>query len=934
MIVLRSEYSFKKCFYHIKDLVEGCKSDGYKSICLADDNNTYGFVKFEKLCKSNEIKPIFGIRLDVVDCLIKAKSAYESYNEKVNFIFIAKNKNGMKILYDLSRKSTENFYWINRIYPNDICNLSNDVYVIADRKPRNMNILLKRIDYFVDRLGSCEKVDNTIYIQDVRYPKIDDRGIFELHSKSEYNSTYPMHRLSKDEAIAFGIKESSIDNLAIIDEACQVKLDKADMVKSKDDNDIEKKCKIGAIKLGIDLDNDVYKNRLSIELKLIKDRNFVDYFIIVSDLINNEKKYAMVGPGRGSAGGSLVCYLLGITNVDPIKYGLLFERFIDITRSDLPDIDIDFLDTRRQDVIKYITQKYGKDSVKMLSNISRMKPKSAINDFGKLMLIPASDLSDVKDAIIERSGGDARASMCIKDTFEGTEAGKKFISKYPEMDTVSKIEGHASHHSTHAAGVLICSDKISNYCGVSERDNTAMIDKWDAEYLNLLKIDILGLRTLSILQETARLAKFDFNNFYKLEFDDPNVFSVFNSGRLHAIFQFEGKALKIVTNQIKIECFDDIVDITSLSRPGALNSGGTSSYINRKNGTEQPEYFGDMYRKQTESTHGIVIYQEQVMTILREYGNLSWEDVNMLRRAISKSYGDEFFDKYKNKFISGAKDNGYSEDNAKKVWQAVASMGSYAFNKSHALAYSMISYWTAYCKFYHPLEFAAANMNNVKDDENGIKILRDFVKNDNIEYIPFDPDKSDVNWTIVDGKLLGGFKNIDGIGDAKAAKIISDIKSRKKLTKSVFDKIMSGKTKYDILFPTEYHFGDIYKNYTKYGLQKRPSKIDEVHAPGEYIIIGCVVDRDLRDRNDIQSVIKRGNEVSSNRYYLNLYIEDDTDDIKCMIPPFSFDNLGGSKIAEKSIPGKTWYIIMGSIRDKWRSLSIDDIKDITHMMRT
>ena len=415
--------------------------------------------------------------------------------------------------------------------------------------------------------------------------------------------------------------------------------------------------------------------------------------------------------------------------------------------------------------------------------------------------------------------------------------------------------------------------------------------------------------------------------------DDEATFNIFNEGRLYGIFQFEGKALGIVTSQMGVESFDDICAITSLGRPGALNSGQTGEFIKRRTGKESPTYYGDIHKRFTESTYGNVIYQEQTMYMLREVGNLSWLDTNTLRAAMSKSLGDEFFARYKDKFLKGADELGHDPEHAKAIWHSVASMGSYGFNKSHAVAYSMISYWTAYCKAHYPLEFAAANLNNAKDDETAVKILRDFVVNDGIDYTPIDPDVSDINWTIHDGKLLGGLTNLPGIGIKKAQEIRKKRNEGIPMTPAIARKLMDPETPFDILFPTQHYFGKFYDNPREYGLAEAPTLIKDIHEPGEYLLIGCVQERDLRDRNDVQSVIKRGGEkVEENQFYLNLYIEDDTDSIKCMIPPFKFDEMNGNTISENSIPGETWYLIKGTVRDQWRSISIEAIQCINEYM--
>ncbi|RLC99273.1 MAG: hypothetical protein DRI46_09790 [Chloroflexi bacterium] len=757
------------------------------------------------------------------------------------------------------------------------------------------------------------------------YPTVDDRKAYQLIAGARKDRDSYVHKF-ESKAGDMRIIPGNYQHIA---DQCNVEIQSAPMIKYPKHMDLLAECVKGARKLEIDLDDPKYGERLEYELKLIQEKEFQDYFKVVSAIIQRAKRTMLVGPGRGSSGGSLLCYLLGITAIDPLRYGLLFERFIDINRFDFPDIDTDYPDTHRKQVLKEISNDYGEACVKSLGTVLTLKAKSAINEAAMAIGVPIDDTEELKSSIIERSGGDARAAFCVGDTFTDLEIGQKFIEKHPKMRIASKIEGHAVTQGTHAAGVIISNSPLSNYCGVNSREGTLMIDGIMAEDINLLKVDCLGLRTLAVLMETAKLAKFPFDKYYKLDFQDQAVFDLLTAKRYSGIFQFDGQALGMVANQMGVYNFDDMIAITALSRPGALNSGGTARYVKRRTGIEEPEYFGDLHEEVTKQTYGVVVFQEQTMTILRKIGNMSWKDVNILRKAMSKSYGDEFFAKYKADFVEGAIENGHSEEEAEDIWIAVASMGSYGFNKSHAVAYAMISYWTAWAKAHHPLEFAAANLNHAKDDDNAVKILRDFVVNDGIKYEPFDADVSVEHWTIHGDTLIGGLLNLKGIGPKKAKDIIAARNGKKKMTPGMFKKLMNPVTVFDILFPASHYFGFLYKDPKSYGIDRPPEVIANVVDPGRYMIMGSVFQRDLRNRNDTQAVMRRGGKlVEDNIYYLNLYLEDDTDVIKCTIPPYLFDELEGQKIAESAVVGKTWFLVTGTIQGTWRNLVIDHIVNL------
>lgn len=775
-----------------------------------------------------------------------------------------------------------------------------------------------------------------VAIQDNYYINREDRDVYELlsHGRNCEMQTYPQHIISEEDfRIEMGLYytdgqiDQAINNTKHLADACNADIAHAEMTKYTGSMNILNECFSGAIRLGIDLDDEKYAKRLDRELKLINEKDYIDYFLIVTDLVRFAKSISFVGPSRGSSAGSLVCYLLGITEIDPIRFGLLFERFIDINRFDLPDIDVDFQDTKRDKIIKYLEKKYGHDNVRMIATIGTYKPKSAIGDFAKALDIPVWETEDVKGAIIERSGGDARAAMCIADTFIGTEPGKKFIDDYPAMKLVEKIEGHANFTGTHAAGVIVCNEPLYNYCGVNTRDNTIMLDKKDAEKVGLLKIDCLGLRTLSILADTADLIGMKYDEYYTLPLDDEKTFAIFNNMRLSGVFQYEGQALQILTKQMGIHNFNDVAVITALARPGALNSGGAARYVKYRTGVEEPSYFNDMHKNITSETYGIVVYQEQMMEIARQIGDMSWEDVSDLRKAASKSLGDEFFSRYKDKFMLGATTvNELSEEEAGAIWNDISHSGSWSFNKSHAISYGLISYWTAYMKANHPLEFYVSSLNNARDNEHAIKLLRDMVVNDGINYKPIDPDKSGVKWSIADGIIVGGLTNIKGIGPAKANIIIKSRTGKASLTPALYKALFNPITDFDILFPTKHYWGFLFDRPIEYGLQHSPIFIDDIEQDTECIFVGKLIDRNLRSLNEYVFLQKRDGElVEEYEFYLNFTLEDDTGSIMCTISRWDYEKLGGKTIAEHGKINEDWYLVKGTVKGDWRKVNVEHI---------
>ena len=918
-LALQTEFSFKKSFLHMKDIHKYVVND---CVGIADQNNTYGHIPLLKQAEKHGFKPLFGVRLHVLP---------DSSEQRVCntfWVFIAKNNEGLKEINGLVQTAYQNFYYIPKLKWSDLGRLSDNVISISP------NIL--GADYTAAGQGYG---DGDLAIDNNNYPTIQDKDVYELlagarkhgdgYSYHFNDCTYPQHILDELSWLTEFHNPIAVANTYKVAEECSVSIPTADMVTWKGDASVWDMCMINKGKVASWTDE--YSTRLTYELNLIEEKGYNDYFLITADMITHAKKTMLVGPARGSSAGSLVCYLLGITEVDPIEHKLIFERFIDINRFDLPDIDCDFPDTKRDSVIKYLKHKYGRDKVMCLANINRLKPKSAIGEFAKGLGIPPFETDEVKGAVIERSGGDARAAMCIADTFEGTDAGREFINKYPAMALVSRIEDHASHAGKHAAGILVATLPLCNYGSLNNRDEVIMMDKKDAEYIGLLKVDCLGLRNLTILEDVADQIGMSYKDFYSLPLDDQATYDLFNSMRLTGVFQFEGQALQMIVKQMGVRNFDDISAITALARPGALNSGGTARYIKYVTGEDSPVYHSSVHREITGDTFGIVVYQEQMMEIARKCGDFSWQETSTLRTAASKSLGDEFFGKFRDQFIKGAIEvNGYEPEVAQQLWTDISSSGSWSFNKSHAVSYGLVSYWTAWCKANYPMEFAVASLNHASNIDSAIKLLRDLIKYEGFDYVPVDPDKSGINWGYDGNTLIGGLTNLKGIGDAKAKTILRCRAGEKELSESLYKILQNPVTDFDILFPAEYYWGHLYRDPLSYKLDGKPQFIESIEGKGEYVFIGCLVDRNLRDLNEQVFLEKRGGErIEEHIQYLNFKLEDDTDMISCKISRYNYESIG-KPIAEGGKIGHSWYLARGVINSDWRRVDIKEIVNLNN----
>jgi len=975
----KTEYSFLKVFGHLDKTAEKLASMAdYGGI--ADLGNTFAYVRWRDACRKHKIKPIYGVQLPVVDCLQREERRY-AYNRMT---FIAVNKHGLQAIYELVRKSFDQFYYRQRITYTQVNSLSAEEVIVLSGVACRWDLIeryaLQEISVSspLEFLENVFKVDQSmIACIDNYYINPEDKQVYEpfaaerelerkttlMHIPTEQEWTEQIrNNLTVNKS---WLPRKALTDLKLIAEACNVELPIAPMVQYIGTDKIEGWCYSGAYSRKINIVNGEYADRLKRELKLIREKNYEDYFLIVADLIRYAKRIMTVGPARGSSAGSLVCYLMGITEVDPIKYGLYFERFIDHDRKDLPDVDIDFQDNKRYLILKYAQEKYGMDKVAQIANITKFKPKLAINHFARNLGIPLYTTEEIKNVVPERPSGDKRADKCIEDTFKENIIGKNFVENYPAMRGTAQIEGHASHAGKHAAGILVCPDPITDYASMDTHPTKdeknkclAMIDKKDAEKINLLKIDALGLREMTVIAEICDMLEKPYTWIYEIPLTDPAVYKMFNDHRYEGIFQFEGKAVQGLARQIEIESIEDLAALTALGRPGPMGSGGAQKYIrNRKTWEkikEQLHAFSDdpssvsgyisetcstssfwiddhhLVIEATKETHGVIVYQEQVMRIMREVGLMSWEDVSKGRKIISKSVGSEAFDRLFSQFKSGCLKNGIDNERAENIWKHLKTMSNYAFNKSHAVSYSILSYICAYLKHYHPLEFVTCCLNNAKDNPSAVKTLRDAVEKEKIEYVYFDPERSIERWSVQDGILIGGLLSIDGIGTAAAKKIIRYRREGKDYPKGITSRIREMDNPFRYLYPARELYGEYYSELPEMRLGINAVTIESLPDEEDRCkIIGQLIKKQVRDKNETELVQKRGGRrIDGNSTYINITLEDDTGEIMCQIKPEDYRKLG-SPIAENGQVNKDWYLVAGKRAKGFNLIFVRNIMKIT-----
>lgn len=535
-----------------------------------------------------------------------------------------------------------------------------------------------------------------------------------------------------------------------------------------------------------------YRDRIRMEVDRITDKDFIDYFLVTADLVTYAKDRKIpVGPARGSAASSLVCYLLRITEIDPLQHPLmLFERFIDPTRVELPDIDLDFADDRRHEVFEYAEQKYGADRVAHIGNFVRYRGKNSLEDIARVYKIPKWEIDTIKDLIIERSGGDSRINDSLQDTFDMFPNARAVLQRHPQLKNAIRLEGNMKSLGVHAAGLVISNEPIDDTCAVYTREKDGELlrvlayDKKDAEYVGMLKADILGLTTMGMIGIALDEIGMDLEDLYRIPLDDRITLRAFRSNDLQGIFQFEGRATRLVCEEVKPDNFQHLADINALSRPGPLFSGIKTRYVNVRHGKDERELLHPIVDRLTDYTYGQIVYQEQVLQTIRELGGFPMSRVHDIRKIISQKLGEAQFEAMYAEFESGAAKHGVKPELAMKIWRFMSTSATYSFNIAHSISYSMLAFWQMWLKQHHPTAFYAAQLSKMGDgkqvlDKRG-RLLQDAIRHKQKVLAPSIAD-SGVTWRVDRERkntVRAGFLQIPGIGP-KTAESIVDAKSGK-----------------------------------------------------------------------------------------------------------------------------------------------------------
>lgn len=827
-----TEYSMLDGAARIPNLIASAKEKGFEALAITDHGGMYGVVPFYKQAMEKGIKPIIG-----VEAYVTAGSRFDRkpIKEDPNYhlLLLAENLTGYRNLMKLVTLSyMDGYYYKPRIdkellreYHAGIIALSAclkgelashmlvDDYEGAASAAREYVSIFGEGNFFIELMDHSMPEEKKIIpglislgeelgiglvaTNDLHYVGRDDHIYHDVLLCIQTNSTLDQEdrlRFSSDQFYLkdyeemrdlFGEVPGALPNTLEIAARCDVELEFGRYLLPNYqvpdgynlDGYLEKLAWEGLKQLYTEVTPEL-EERLRYELSVIKEMGFSGYFLIVWDFIKYAKENGIVvGPGRGSAAGSLVAYSLGITTVDPMRYGLLFERFLNPSRRTMPDIDIDFCYKRRPEVIEYVSRKYGEDRVAQIVTFSTMAARAAIRDAGRVYNLEygkvdrlAKMVPEVLNITLDKA---LETSPDLREAYDSDELAHKII------ETARNLEGITRQDSIHAAGVVIADDELSNYTPLqrrgAEEEVVTQFDMAAIQAIGLLKMDFLGLRTLTVISETleniqrSRGTKVDIDH---IPMDDPKTFYLLQRGDTIGVFQLESPGMRSLLQDLRPDSFEDLIAVLALYRPGPLRGGWVKDFVNRKHKRTPLQYLHSDLEPVLEETSGIIVYQEQVMRLAVEMAGYTMAEADVLRGVVAKSKAEEM-KVHRKKFIEGAIQRGYGRGLAEKIFELIEHFGFYGFNKSHSTAYAVISYQTAYLKTHYPREFMAANLTSVTGNKDKVPVFVNECRKTGIKILPPDINESFKEFTPVEEGIRFGLSAVRNLGEGAADRIIA-----------------------------------------------------------------------------------------------------------------------------------------------------------------
>ncbi len=821
-----SAYSFQNSTILIEDLCKKASDLHYEALALTDKDNMFGVMEFTRSCQKYGIKPIYSLEAsveidhEIYPLLLLAKDTIGYFNLVKITSIISLSDNKAITLENLSRYQEHLFVLsackegiIERLLLKELesevlkylrlfKNSFKFFYVCLQNHGLAMQ---KKINERLSALALLENIPVCVS-NEVRYLESKDAYTLELLQAFTKGVTLDInHELITDQLylkssyeMESSFDKKYIENTNYIVTMCNVTIPTHQMHLPKypipkNGNTSEYLCQLCIVGLkkrfkGENVDPK-YLKRLKKELDVITKMGFDDYFLIVFDYVRYAKvNKILVGPGRGSAAGSLVAYVLGITNVDPLKYDLLFERFLNEERISLPDIDIDFQDDRRDEIVEYVTNKYGQEHVAQIVTFSTYGPKVAIKDLGKVLGVPLPKL----ELLAKNIPTSYKNRKSAKEVFETSYNFQSMVNKDPAlrkiMPAVFMVEKLPRNISTHAAGVVLSSEPLDQIVPLVRGPNEGIITQYSKDYIEevgLLKMDFLGLKNLTIIDYIIKDIEKNYQikiNINEIDLHNKKTYQMISRGDTFGIFQLESPGMKNLLIKMQCDCLDDVIAAIALFRPGTM--ANIPSYIARKKGQEAITYPLECLKPILESTYGIIIYQEQVMQVARKVAGFSLAKADILRKAMSKKTAS-LMASMKTDFTNGGIANGFSEEETVKIFNLIEKFANYGFNKSHSVAYGYVAYWLAYLKANYPLEFFSALLSNEQgSDSSKINCIQEGKKY-GVKLLPPSINYSIDRFKVEDGNIRFSLLAIKNVGYAGYKAIIEERK--KGLFKDIFD---------------------------------------------------------------------------------------------------------------------------------------------------
>ena len=827
---VHTEYSLLDGSSKIKELPARAKELGMDSLAITDHGVMYGVIDFYRACKAAEIKPIIGCEVYVAPGSRFDKEAIGQGDDRYyHLVLLAEDNTGYSNLMKIvSRGFTEGFYYKPRVdyevlekYHEGIIALSaclagevarditRDNYEEAKKAALHYQGIFGKDNFFLElqdhgipaqRLVNQELMRMSretgielVCTNDIHYTYAEDAEAHDLllclqtgkkvtdTDRMRYEGGQYYCKSPEEMAELFPYAPQALENTYRIAQRCNVeiefgktKLPKYEVPEGFDSwTYLLHLCNEGLVKRYGD-EAEKHRERLDYELGVIKRMGYVDYFLIVWDFINYAKQNGIaVGPGRGSGAGSIVAYSLAITDIDPIRYNLLFERFLNPERVSMPDIDVDFCYERRQEVIDYVVRKYGKDKVVQIVTFGTLAARAVIRDVGRVLDMPYADVDRVAKLVPNELG--ITLDKALKDSQDFKSLYESDASVKHLIDMARRLEGLPRNTSMHAAGVVICQKAADEFVPLSRGGDGTITTQYTMttlEELGLLKMDFLGLRTLTVIQDAVNLVNKTHPgklNIDKIDYNDRNVMELIGSGHTEGIFQLESAGMKNFMKELKPKSLEDITAGISLYRPGPMDF--IPKYIKGKNNPDDIVYECPQLENILSTTYGCIVYQEQVMQIVRDLAGYTLGRSDLVRRAMSKKKAS-VMEKERQNFIYGNKEegvpgciaNGISEETAKIIYDNMTDFAKYAFNKSHAACYAVVSYRTAYLKCYYPKEFFAALMTSVLANNTKVAEYAYTCRQMGIEILPPDINEGEGNFSVASNGIRYGLSALKSIG--------------------------------------------------------------------------------------------------------------------------------------------------------------------------